>query len=273
MVDKPLLLGAETEYPEQYSPQLLQPIARSEGRQALGLEGEPKFFGFDLWTGYELSWLDMRGKPVVAVVEISMPCHTENLVESKSLKLYLNSLNQERYHSPQDVATLLEKDISACVNGPVQVGIHPADTFRHRGIGSFPGTCLDELPIEVDSYSPDATLLALTGQREVVTESLYSHLLKTNCPVTGQPDWASILIRYTGWPIEHEGLLLYLISFRNHQDFHEQCVERIFTEINELCAPDQLEVYARYTRRGGLDINPYRSSIKSDAPRIRLSRQ
>ncbi|WP_461521227.1 NADPH-dependent 7-cyano-7-deazaguanine reductase QueF [Porticoccus sp.] len=272
-MDKSLLLGAVTEYPSRYSPEVLHAIPRSEGRQVLGISGEPKFFGFDLWTGYELSWLDMRGKPVVAVAEISMPCDTVNLVESKSLKLYLNSLNQERYRSAQDISALLEEDIAKCVVGPVQVGIHMADSFRHRGIGTFHGICLDDLPIEVDTYLPDASLLGFASRETVVTESLYSHLLKTNCPVTGQPDWASILIRYTGWPIDREGLLRYLISFRNHQDFHEQCVERIFTEISELCAPEHLDVYARYTRRGGLDINPYRSSRNTEAPRLRMSRQ
>lgn len=272
-MEKSLLLGAATDYPERYSPEVLQPIPRSEGRRALGIEGKPAFFGFDLWTGYELSWLNLQGKPVVAVVEISVPCHTDNLVESKSLKLYLNSLNQERYASIQDVLALLERDISACVGGAVEVRIHAADSFRHQGVGVFPGFCLDELPVEIDTYSPDASLLGFDHQGEVVTESLYSHLLKTNCPVTGQPDWASILIRYTGWPMDREGLLRYLISFRNHQDFHEQCVERIYTEINELCEPEHLEVYARYTRRGGLDINPYRSSNQMDAPRLRLARQ
>ncbi|MEZ5530048.1 MAG: NADPH-dependent 7-cyano-7-deazaguanine reductase QueF [Porticoccaceae bacterium] len=273
MADKPLLLGAATEYPDHYSPEVLHPIPRREGREALGISPEPPFFGVDLWTGYELSWLDLKGKPLVAVAEIAIPCDSVNLVESKSLKLYLNSLNQERYRTPQDVVALLEKDIADCVGGPVQVDIHMGDSYRHRGVAAFPGICLDDLPIEVDSYSPDPTLLDFGEKLGQVTESLYSHLLKTNCPVTGQPDWASILIRYTGRPIDREGLLRYLISFRNHQDFHEQCVERIFMEINDLCAPEHLEVYARYTRRGGLDINPFRSSSKMNAPSLRLARQ
>ena len=272
-MEKSLLLGAATEYPAHYSPEVLHPIPRSEGRESLGLAGEAPFHGFDLWTAYELSWLDPRGKPVVAVAEISLSCHTPNLVESKSLKLYLNSINQECYPSMEDVTALLEGDIARCVGGPVQVDIHPADSYRHRGIATFPGFCLDGLDVEVDSYSPDASLLGFAREDTEVTESLYSHLLKTNCPVTGQPDWASILIRYTGYPLDRAGLLRYLISFRNHQDFHEQCVERIYMEITELCVPQQLEVYARYTRRGGLDINPYRSSAQMVAPRIRLARQ
>ncbi|MEH6617181.1 MAG: NADPH-dependent 7-cyano-7-deazaguanine reductase QueF, partial [Porticoccus sp.] len=205
----------------------------------------------------------------------AMPCDTENLVESKSLKLYLNSLNQEQYSSAQDVSVVLERDIAECVNGTVLVDIHTPDSYRNLGLASFPGVCLDDMDIDlvVDTYEPDPSLLSLDDGGETVTESFYSHLLKTNCPVTGQPDWASLLIRYTGWPIAPEGLLKYIISYRNHQGFHEQCVEQIFTEINELCQPDELEVYARYTRRGGLDINPYRSSKKMNPPKLRLFRQ
>ncbi|MEH6468742.1 MAG: NADPH-dependent 7-cyano-7-deazaguanine reductase QueF [Porticoccus sp.] len=275
MSDKGLLLGVETAYPTSYSPEVLSAISRSQGRELLGLKDKQPFFGFDLWTAYELSWLDLKGKPVVAVADISMPCDTENLVESKSLKLYLNSLNQEQYSSAQDVSVVLERDIAECVNGTVLVDIHTPDSYRNLGLASFPGVCLDDMDIDlvVDTYEPDPSLLSLDDGGEAVTESFYSHLLKTNCPVTGQPDWASILVRYTGWPIAPEGLLKYIISYRNHQGFHEQCVEQIFTEINELCQPDELEVYARYTRRGGLDINPYRSSKKMNPPKLRLFRQ
>tara|TARA_R110002124_G_scaffold150869_1_gene317599 strand:- start:222 stop:1043 length:822 start_codon:yes stop_codon:yes gene_type:complete len=273
VTEKNILLGADTDYPTSYSPQLLHPIPRKEGRRALGILDAEPFFGVDLWTAYEVSWLDMRGKPVVAVAELSIPGSTVNLVESKSLKLYLNSLNQERYRSVEEVTRIIERDVSACVVGPILVGIHPGDSYRHMGLGSLPGICLDDLPVAVDTYAPDPSLLGLADGHIIVSESLYSHLLKTNCPVTGQPDWASILIRYSGPAIDREGLLRYLVSFRNHQDFHEQCVERIFTEIRELCQPDKLEVYARYTRRGGLEINPYRSSVQSDPPRVRLSRQ
>lgn len=275
MSDKDLFLGIETVYPTSYCPDLLCAIPRSQGRELLGLTDKTPFFGFDLWTAYELSWLDLKGKPVVAVADISIPCDTENLVESKSLKLYLNSLNQERYSSTQDVTAVLEKDIAGCVKGVVLVDIHTPDGYRNFGLASFPGICLDDMDIDlvVDTYEPDPSLLSLNDGGAAVTESLYSHLLKTNCPVTGQPDWASILIRYAGWPIDPEGLLKYIISYRNHQGFHEQCVEQIFTEINELCQPDELEVYARYTRRGGLDINPYRSSKKMNPPKLRLFRQ
>lgn len=281
--DDKLLLGQETAYSTCYAPELLCSISRSQGRDALGIaftdvsaiggEASPSFYGFDLWTAYELSWLDHKGKPVVAIADITIPCDTENLVESKSLKLYLNSLNQMAFTSFQDVVLLLEKDISNCVNGRVSVAVQTMEGFRHRGLSSFPGICLDDLDIKVETYEPDPSLLSLNYDGGVVTESFYSHLLKTNCPVTGQPDWASIFIRYTGLPIAPEGLLKYIVSYRNHQDFHEQCVERIFTEINELCQPDELEVFARYTRRGGLDINPYRSTKNTEPPTLRLSRQ
>jgi len=267
------LLGVETVYPTAYDPKLLCPISRAQGRQSLGLDIAPSFYGFDLWTAYELSWLDARGKPVVAIADISIPCDTENLVESKSLKLYLNSLNQASYASVQEVMMILEHDISECVKGPVLVDIHSIEAFRHKGLSSFPGVCLDTLDVDIDTYQPDPSLLRLNHGGDVVTESFFSHLLKTNCPVTGQPDWASIFIRYTGWAIDPESLLKYIVSYRQHQDFHEQCVERIFIEISELCQPDELEVYARYTRRGGLDINPYRSSEKTNPPESRLSRQ
>lgn len=273
MSDDSLLLGAETAYPSCYSPQLLFPIPRVAGREAIGVDSSAPFYGYDLWTAYELSWLNKKGKPQVAIADISMPCHTENLVESKSLKLYLNSLNQVAFSSPLEVATVMERDLSSCVNGPVSVDIHTLDRVRHQSLSSFPGHCIDDLDVDVESYEPEPSLLGLVNESRTVTESYYSHLLKTNCPVTGQPDWASVFIRYTGWPMDPEGLLKYIISYRNHQDFHEQCIERIFTEIKELCQPDALEVYGRYTRRGGLDINPYRSSSDLKPPLLRLSRQ
>lgn len=275
MSDNELLLGVETAYPTSYSADWLCSIPRAQGREILGISAALPFSGFDLWTAYELSWLNPKGKPVVAVADISIPCDTESLVESKSLKLYLNSINQERYRSVQEVISILETDLSECVKGPVLVDIHTPENFRHRGLSLFPGVCLDDMDIDmvIDTFQPDPSLLRLNERGGVVSESFYSHLLKTNCPVTGQPDWASILIRYTGWPIDPEGLLKYIISYRNHQGFHEQCVEQIFAEVNELCQPDELEVYARYTRRGGLDINPYRSSQKMTPPKLRLFRQ
>ena len=266
-------LGRRTEYPEKYDSGLLFAIARKKGRDALALSGdELPFYGFDLWTAYEVSWLDNQGKPVVKIAEFSLPCNTDHIVESKSLKLYLNSLNQQRFESAAKVAAVMEEDLSNCVNGPVMVDLFSLDSYARQGVQVMPGKCLDDLVVDVEHYQPDASLLRLEDG-PAVTESLYSHLLKTNCPVTGQPDGASVLIKYTGTPINHESLLAYLISYRNHQDFHEQCVERIFMEILEVCQPGELEVNARYTRRGGIDINPYRSTRMLEPVRLRVSRQ
>ncbi len=266
-------LGMQTAYPDSYNPGLLFPIPRSRGRRELGINSsELPFVGFDIWTAYELSWLDLDGKPVVRIAEFSMPCNTENIVESKSFKLYLNSLNQERFDSAAKIVDVLENDLSACVGGPVLVDIYTVNEYTRRGLQTMPGICLDDLPVKVDRYKPDASLLDL-DDGPVVTETLHSHLLKTNCPVTGQPDWASIAVHYSGSPINRESLLSYLVSFRDHQDFHEQCVERIFIELLETCQPYELEVFARYTRRGGLDINPYRSSAMKEPEKLRTARQ
>ena len=266
-------LGRRTEYPKAYDSSLLFAISREKGRRELGLFGKDlPFCGFDLWTAYELSWLDSQGKPVVQIAEFSMPCNTDHIVESKSFKLYLNSFNQQRFDSVAKVIALLEDDLSACVNGPVMVDLYSIDQYAKQGLHIAQGECLDGLDVAANIYQPDASLLSLRDG-PVVTESLYSHLLKTNCPVTGQPDWASILINYKGSPIEHESLLKYLISYRGHQDFHEQCVERIFVEILELCQPYELEVCARYTRRGGMDINPYRSTHMREPIKLRVARQ
>ena len=234
--------------------------------------GELPFCGFDLWTAYELSWLNLEGKPVVKIAEFSMPCNTDNIIESKSFKLYLNSLNQERFDSAAKVVEALERDLSACVKGPVLVDLFSVEEFAKRGLQEMPGVCLDDSHVAINSYQPDASLLNL-DDGPVVKEALHSHLLKTNCPVTGQPDWASIVVRYMGSPINRESLLKYLISYRNHADFHEQCVERIFIAILEMCQPYELEVCARYTRRGGLDINPYRSTSMQEPINLRASRQ
>ncbi|MCB1669341.1 MAG: NADPH-dependent 7-cyano-7-deazaguanine reductase QueF [Pseudomonadales bacterium] len=266
-------LGRRTEYPKKYDSGLLFAISRQRGRDALSLSSKDlPFYGFDLWTAFEVSWLDRGGKPVVKIAEFSLPCNTDHIVESKSLKLYLNSLNQQRFESPSKVAAVLEEDLSTCVNGPVMVDLYTLDNYARQGLQVMPGHCLDNLDVKVDTYQPDASLLRL-DDGGIVSESLYSHLLKTNCPVTGQPDWASVLVKYTGSPINRESLLAYLISYRDHQDFHEQCVERIFMEILEVCQPRELEVCARYTRRGGIDINPYRSTSMREPIKLRVSRQ
>lgn len=270
-------LGQQTDYVSVYSPQLLFPIPRAESRRALGLDAALPFYGVDIWTGYELSWLNPKGKPVVAVAEFFIPCTSEFIVESKSFKLYLNSLNQTQLGSLAEVESLIARDLSDITKSDVRVVIRPlissADALPHLAdISEVDGELLDELDVVVDAYHPAPELLAT--EAGLIEECLVSHLLKTNCPVTGQPDWASVVIRYKGNKIQRDKLLRYIISFREHQDFHEHCVERIFSDISRVCKPEALTVYARYTRRGGLDINPFRSSDLSMKPELlRLIRQ
>ncbi len=266
-------LGQKTAYVSTYDASLLFPIARSESRKALGLGADLPFYGQDIWTGYELSWLNARGKPQVAVAEFIIPCDSPCIIESKSFKLYLNSLNQTAFSSFEEVAALLTRDLTAVAGAPVGVNLQ---TLGRSGLLidlTFSAVCIDELDIDINIYHPHHDLLKVEKSTKI-TQSLCSHLLKSNCPVTGQPDWASIFIQYTGAKIDQENLLRYLISFREHQDFHEHCVERIFTDVLRQCKPEALSVYARYTRRGGLDINPFRSTHQGDAPKVgRLIRQ
>ena len=260
-----LHLGKQTEYVSQYDPSLLTPIPRSLGRSELGIEAQAeRFVGADLWTGFELSWLNTKGKPQVAIAEFVVPASSEAIVESKSFKLYLNSYNQTRFESWEQVAEHLTNDLSRCAGGEVNVKLLTQSEYCQQGVVELPGSCVDDLDVEIDFYQPNPDLLVMEQGGEPVEEQLHSHLLKSNCPVTGQPDWASVYVRYRGTRISHEGLLKYIVSFREQQDFHEQCVERMFTEILERCQPEQLDVYARYTRRGGLDINPWRSTHNAE---------
>ena len=263
-------LGADTEYVNQYDAALLYPIARDLNWKAQGvIRSELPFQGSDIWNAYEVSWLNDKGKPIVRLAEFRFSAASHNIVESKSFKLYLNSFNLTRFDSESEVQARMVTDLSAASEGTVEVVLSQLDITTP--ILKFEGECLDELDIEVTDYSPAPQRLSATG--EVVEEALYSHLLKSNCPVTGQPDWASISIEYRGASIDRQGLLQYLISYREHGDFHEQCVESIFMDIWNRCCPEELTIYARYLRRGGLDINPYRSS-KVDRPvNLRLSRQ
>lgn len=263
-------LGADTEYVNQYDAALLYPIARDLNWKAQGvIRSELPFQGSDIWNAYEVSWLNDKGKPIVRLAEFRFSAASHNIVESKSFKLYLNSFNLTRFDSESEVQARMVTDLSAASEGTVEVILSQLDITTP--ILKFEGECLDELDIEVTDYSPAPQRLSATG--EVVEEALYSHLLKSNCPVTGQPDWASISIEYRGASIDRQGLLQYLISYREHGDFHEQCVESIFMDIWNRCCPEELTIYARYLRRGGLDINPYRSS-KVDRPvNLRLSRQ
>ena len=263
-------LGKETVYANQYDSSLLYPIERDINWQARGVERTTlPFFGEDIWNSYEISWLNAKGKPIVALAEFHIPATSSHIIESKSFKLYLNSYNLTRFDDAAQVVAQMEKDLSKAAGGDVRVLLtSPQDAVA---VETFIGECIDELDIEVSHYEPAPELLSAKG--EVVTEALVSHLLKSNCPVTGQPDWASIQITYTGAKIDQEGLLGYLISYREHGDFHEQCVETIFMDIWQQCKPEQLSVYARYVRRGGLDINPFRSSKDERPANMRLSRQ
>ncbi|MDX7762429.1 NADPH-dependent 7-cyano-7-deazaguanine reductase QueF [Aeromonas caviae] len=267
-----LSLGQQSAYISQYTPSLLQPVPRSLNRDDLGLRGELPFQGCDVWTLYELSWLNAKGKPVVAIGEVFVPATSPNLIESKSFKLYLNSFNQTRCDSLEAVQALLVQDLSGCAGAPVSVTLFTLDQAPHQ-IAQLPGECIDSLDIEVDGYEFDETLLQGAAGRESVEETLHSHLLKSNCLVTSQPDWGSVVIHYRGPRLDREKLLRYLISFRQHNEFHEQCIERIFTDLKHFCAPEQLTVHARYTRRGGLDINPFRSDWEPVPANLRLIRQ
>ncbi|MDG3088881.1 NADPH-dependent 7-cyano-7-deazaguanine reductase QueF [Vibrio hannami] len=269
-----LTLGQKTEYRNQYDAALLQPVPRSLNREDLSLTDELPFKGCDIWTLYELSWLNMNGLPQVAVGEVFIPATSKKLIESKSFKLYLNSFNQTKFESWNEVQRTLEKDLSQCAEETVTVNVYPVSRYTNQPIVELDGECIDYQEIEITDYDFNAELLEGSAKGEQVTEVLHSNLLKSNCLITNQPDWGSVEISYTGNKIDREALLRYLVSFREHNEFHEQCVERIFVDITRYCNPSELSVLARYTRRGGLDINPYRSS-SADKPKhnYRLARQ
>lgn len=259
-------LGKVTVYADRYDASLLFPIPRQGKRDEIGVSGDAlPFHGVDVWNGYELSWLDLRGKPVVAVAEFRFPATTPNIVESKSFKLYLNSFAQERMADAAQVREILVRDLSAAAGGPAEVILRAPNDLDGTPLGEPEGALLDAQDLDFDSYGPPRPDFLGTHEGDA-REVLVSHLLRSNCPVTGQPDWGSVQIAYTGAPIDRAGLLRYLVSFRSHTEFHEQCVERIFMDIRERCAPRELSVYARYTRRGGLDINPFRSTDPAAEP-------
>jgi 7-cyano-7-deazaguanine reductase len=238
----------------------------------LGLAAELPFQGWDIWNAYELSWLDTRGKPLVACAEFWMPATSPNIIESKSFKLYLNSLNQQRFADSDELRMTLQRDLQQCLGAELEVNLQLPEYWGESEEGPQVGCCLDELPVAIEHYLPAPELLRLQSE-QVVSERLFSRLLRSRCPVTGQPDWATVQIDYTGAAIDRAGLLAYIVSFRQHQDFHEQCIERIFADIMQRCAPQRLSVYGRYLRRGGLDINPYRSSGAERPPNRRSYRQ
>jgi 7-cyano-7-deazaguanine reductase len=310
-------LGKDVSYPKGYDASLLFPMARLDARLTLDLTSLPAsattipgalpFKGFDLWNAYELSWLNAKGLPKVALLRLKVPCTSPHIVESKSLKLYLNSFNQTRFETVHHVFDLLRKDLAHAIGAEVDLELVGPDQFANETINEFAGVNLDKLDVEIDCYQPDAAILKLKDdasktaaasglvdiqpaanavvapdikdqakieQRTSISESVFSRLLKSNCPVTDQPDWACIEIEYTGPAIDHASLLRYIVSYRMHNGFHEHCVEKIFVDILKQCAPTSLSVYARYTRRGGLDINPWRATLDCQPPAIgRSARQ
>lgn len=267
-------LGKASEYIATYTPSLLFPIPRAAKWAELGLSAETlPYQGVDFWNCFELSWLLPSGKPVVAMGEFAIPADSPNIIESKSFKLYLNSLNQSVFNTPDELAAVLVQDLSAAAGKPVGVRVRSLAEVTVEGVQAAPGTCIDELDVVIRNYAQPQPELLRCDTARVLEESLHSHLLKSNCPVTGQPDWGTLVVQYRGLALNHASLLAYLVSFRQHADFHEQCVERIFLDLQRLLKPEHLTVYARYVRRGGLDINPYRSTGPISPNNQRLVRQ
>ncbi|AEF22077.1 NADPH-dependent 7-cyano-7-deazaguanine reductase QueF [Pseudomonas fulva] len=267
-------LGKSSEYIATYSPELLFPIPRATKWAELGLSAETlPYRGVDYWNCFELSWLLPSGKPMVAIGEFAIPADSPNIIESKSFKLYLNSLNQSVFVSVAQLVAVLEKDLSATAGKPVAVRVRSLEEAAREGLSVLPGICIDELDVSISNYAAPQPELLRCDPARVVEQSLHSHLLKSNCPVTGQPDWGSVVVEYRGAELDPASLLAYLVSFRQHADFHEQCVERIFLDLQKLLQPEYLTVYARYVRRGGLDINPYRTTLAALPDNRRLVRQ
>lgn len=266
-------LGKQADYSLDYDPSLLCPIPRQIQRNEIGVQSPLPFFGVDLWNSYELSWLDRRGKPMVAIATWWLSCDSPFLVESKSIKLYLNSLNRRRFGNVAEVSQVISADLSAKAGSLVTVSVQPLPHTAPADVREFTGQCLDILEVSCDCYHVQPALLQCQdGQRQ--SETVYSNLLRSNCLVTNQPDWGSVQISYTGNPISHASLLQYIVSYREHNEFHEQCVERIFMDILRQCQPEKLTVYARYTRRGGIDINPIRATEEIALPsNLRCPRQ
>ena len=266
------LLGKPAPYRDQYDPSLLYPIPRADKRHELGIGAQAPFFGADLWTAYELTWLDQGGKPQVALATLDVPVVSPSIIESKSMKLYLGSFAQTRLAGMTEVAATIERDLSLACGAPVGVTLRGPTAFTGQSIRELEGESLDDLPVACDVYDVDPSLLTANG--DIVTQTLTSRLFRSVCPVTAQPDIASVQVTYRGPRIDREGLLRYLVSYRCHAGFHEHCVERIFTDIGARCRPAELTVLARFTRRGGLDINPFRTNAGVANPdNVRTARQ
>ena len=271
---KSLKLGQKTEYASQYDRTLLQPVPRALNRDGLDItQNQPFTIGADIWTAYEISWLNEKGLPQVAIADIYLDYQSQNLIESKSFKLYLNSFNQSKFTDINSVQQTMQRDLSECAQGYVKVRLNSVAVYDSQKIDHLQGDCIDEQDIEITSYEFNADWLKDCVSDEIVEEKLVSHLLKSNCLITNQPDWGTLHIHYVGKKIDHEKLLRYVVSFRQHNEFHEQCVERIFCDLMHYAKPEKLTVYARYTRRGGLDINPFRSNCENLPENLRLARQ
>ena len=271
---KSLKLGQKTEYSSQYDRTLLQPVPRALNRDGLGItQNQPFTIGADIWTAYEISWLNEKGLPQVAIADIYLDYQSQNLIESKSFKLYLNSFNQSKFANFNAVQQTMQRDLSECAQGDVTVRLNSVAVYDSQKIDHLQGDCIDEQDIEITSYEFNADWLKDCVSDKIVEEKLVSHLLKSNCLITNQPDWGTLHIHYIGKKINHEKLLRYVVSFRQHNEFHEQCVERIFCNLMHYAKPEKLTVYARYTRRGGLDINPFRSNFENLPENLRLARQ
>lgn len=280
--DEALPLGKESTYPKRYRPEVLYPISRDQARSsisALNQVSNPTalpFVGWDLWRAYEVSWLKPSGMPATAILKVWVPCDSPFIVESKSFKLYLNSLNHSAFENTDALLACLQKDLDHAIGAPVRLDLILPAQFEQEPIEESLTGCLDDQDLAIEHYQPNANLLNNHGvdhEHPVQTEHLFSRLLKSNCPVTDQPDWATLHISYHGPAIDHAALLRYIVSFRDHQGFHEQCVERIFCDIMAHCQPESLSVYARYTRRGGLDINPWRATPGTEPPNLLRSAQ
>jgi len=267
MAQQSIPLGRDAEYPAMVEPAVLFPVARAQAREPLGLDAAAlPFTGVDTWNAWEFSWLDPRGLPRVAVLRLTVPCTSPNIVESKSLKLYLGGYAMTLFTGPEAVRARVERDVSACVDAKVAATLVDAHDVERAGVGALAGESLDDQHIEVDGYGPPRPEL-LEASGAITDETVCTRLFRSLCPVTGQPDWASVVLRYRGPAIERAGLLRYLVSYRRHPDFHEACVERIFSDVLARCAPEGLSVYARFLRRGGIDINPWRATPRfTEAP-------
>ena len=273
MKDPKIPLGQDTDYPDNYSPGLLCPLGRDEARRPLGLSATLPFSGADVWNAWELTWLSDSGQPVVATAELIVPAESPNIVESKSLKLYLNSFAMSTFSSAIDVGRSIESDISACVGSQVAVKVSPIIATEARSVSRLAGYCLDAMSVACADWEVNPGLLRV-DEETIVTEDLHTHLLRSLCPVTAQPDIGSLQISYDGPKIDRAALLRYVVSYRRHNDFHEACVERMFVDLMSRCRPDKLTIHARYQRRGGIDINPFRSNDPGERPlNLRLWRQ